>query len=200
MITVEQTPNPNALKFITKRAVMGERAPKFFKKETDYDDDTSPVAYTLFRIHGIEDVFLGSDFITVGKDPTVEWPLLKQPIIDIINDYDQMGDPWLIEDKKEWEVENIDLEAGSQNIDLEAGDKVNIEKQIIQLLDQRVRPAVAQDGGDIILHSFKDGVVYLEMFGACNGCPSSTATLKMGIENMLRHYIPEVNRVEAING
>ena len=193
MITVEQTPNPNALKFITKRFVMGDKAPKFFKKETDYDNDVSPVAYALFRVHGIDDVFLGSNFITVGKDPTVEWPLFKQPVIDIINDYDQMGDPWIIEDESKWSVEN-------ENINLEAGDKSDIEKQIIQLLDQRVRPAVAQDGGDIIFHSFKDGVVYLEMFGACSGCPSSTATLKMGIENMLRHYIPEVNRVEAVNG
>lgn len=191
MITIESTPNPNAIKFVTSRPVMGEGAPKFFKKETDYDNDQSPVAYSLFRVHGVDDVFLGSNFITVGKDPSVEWPLLKQPILEIIEDYDNTGDPFLIDDEAKWSVEN-------ENIDLDAGDKSDVEKQIIQLLDQRVRPAVAQDGGDIIFHSFKDGVVYLEMFGACSGCPSSTATLKMGIENMLRHYIPEVNRVEAV--
>ena len=195
MITIESTPNPNAIKFVTSRPVMGASAPKFFKKETDYDNDQSPVAYALFRVHGVDDVFLGSDFITVGKDPSVEWPLLKQPILEIIEDYDNTGDPFLIDEAPKWSVEK---EKEKENIDLDAGDKSEVEKQIIDLLDSRVRPAVAKDGGDIIFHSFKDGVVYLEMFGACNGCPSSTATLKMGIENMLRHYIPEVHSVEAV--
>jgi len=193
MITIESTPNPNAIKFVTSRPVLGESSPRFFKKETDYDNDQSPVVYALFRVHGVDDVFLGRDFITVGKDPSVEWPLLKQPILEIIEDYDNTGDPFVIDEDPKWSIEKE-----KENIDLDAGDKSEVEKQIIDLLDSRVRPAVAQDGGDIIFHSFKDGVVYLEMFGACSGCPSSTATLKMGIENMLKHYIPEVHSVEAV--
>lgn len=188
MITVESTPNPNALKFITSRDVTGSREPKFYKKEsfTEIAEDV-PVLDSLFEISGVTDVFFGSNFITVGKDPSVEWPLLKQPVIQVIDDYDKSGHQYFIETPKP-ACENINSDAGTSKV----------EKQIKHLLDERVRPAVAQDGGDIIFHSFEDGVVYLEMFGACSGCPSSTATLKMGIENMLRHYIPEVKGVQAV--
>jgi len=186
MIQTEPTPNPNALKFLPNVEVRGNKAPLFYKKDPSENPQAdAPVAYALFKIDGIQDVFFGSDFITVGKDDTVEWETIKTDIIETIR-YHSDG-PFVIEETKP-ACETINDDAGTDKI----------TKRIVQLLDDRVRPAVAMDGGDIIFHSFKDGTVYLEMYGACSGCPSSTATLKMGIQNMLRHYIPEVHTVEAV--
>jgi len=186
MIQTEQTPNPNALKFLPGREIRGSKSPLFYKKDPkDNPTEESPLAYDLFKIEGVQDVFFGSDFITIGKLDTIEWEDLKSSVISEIQNYHDK--PFIIEETKP-ACETINNDAGT--------DKVT--KRITQLLDERVRPAVAMDGGDIIFHSFDKGTVYLEMYGACSGCPSSTATLKMGIENMLKHYIPEVHTVEAV--
>ncbi len=186
MIRTELTPNPNALKFLLNKEVRGNKGPLYYKKDPQNNPEAdAPVAYALFKIDGVEDVFFGSDFITVSKNDATEWDKIKDDVMHTI-EYHDVG-PFVIEAVKP-ACDDINSDAGVSKV----------EKQIVHLLDQRVRPAVAQDGGDIIFHSFKEGVVYLEMHGACSGCPSSTATLKMGIENMLRHYIPEVNRVEPV--
>jgi|TARA_Y100000287_G_scaffold50485_1_gene39425 Fe-S cluster biogenesis protein NfuA len=186
IIQTEPTPNPNALKFLPNVEVRGNKSPLFYKKDPKGNPDAdAPVAYALFKINGIQDVFFGSDFITVGKNEATEWSEIKTEIIETIK-YHSSG-PFVVEAVKP-ACDEINSDAGL--------DKVT--KKIVHLLDERVRPAVAMDGGDIIFHDFKNGIVYLEMYGACSGCPSSTATLKMGIENMLRHYIPEVHSVEAI--
>ena len=189
-VVIEQTPNPNALKFVVSREVRGNKSPLFYKKDpkTNPTED-APLAYSLFQFNGVQEVFFGSNFITVGKDESVEWPEIRSEIMEVIRDYEESNHPFIIyEDVPSPSCETINDDAGA--------DKVT--KRIRHLLDERVRPAVAMDGGDIIFHSFDNGTVYLEMFGACSGCPSSTATLKMGIENMLRHYIPEVHKVEAV--
>ena len=189
MIYTEPTPNPNALKFVVNKEVRGNKPPLFYKKDPANNPEAdAPVAYALFKIDGIEDVFFGSDFITVGKSESIEWETIKDDIIHTI-EYHDVG-PFIIEKPQTVETRIGDLES--------IGETTDTVKQIISLLDAKVRPAVAMDGGDIIFHDFKDGTVYLEMHGACSGCPSSTATLKMGIENMLRHYIPEVHSVEAV--
>jgi len=186
MIQTEPTPNPNALKFLPNREVRGNKTPLFYKKDPQGNPkEDSPLANDLFKIQGIQDVFFGSDFITVGKDETVEWTDLRSSIIQEIQGH--ADTPFVIEQ----------LKPACETINADAGE-TKVTKKIVQLLDERVRPAVAMDGGDIIFHSFENGTVYLEMYGACSGCPSSTATLKMGIENMLRHYIPEVHTVEAL--
>jgi Fe-S cluster biogenesis protein NfuA len=186
MIQTEPTPNPNALKFLPNREVRGNKTPLFYKKDPQGNpSEDSPLAYDLFKLDGVQDVFFGSDFITVGKNDTVEWNNLRTSIIQEIQGY--ADKPFVIEETKP-ACETINADSGESKI----------TKQIVKLLDERVRPAVAMDGGDIIFHSFENGTVYLEMYGACSGCPSSTATLKMGIENMLRHYIPEVHTVEAV--
>jgi Fe-S cluster biogenesis protein NfuA len=186
MILTEPTPNPNAVKFLPGRTVLGTKQPKFFQKENEVPHE-APLVEQLFAIEGVKDVFFGSDFITVGKIDSYNWETIKKTILDTIDDYNNTGDAFVL-DKPEPACESINSDAGTSKV----------SKKIVQLINQRVRPAVAMDGGDILFHSFEDGVVYLEMYGACSGCPSSTMTLKMGIENMLRHYIPEVQRVEAV--
>jgi Fe-S cluster biogenesis protein NfuA len=145
----------------------------------------SPLAERLFAQAGVTGVFLGSDFITVTKDEESDWYQLKPAILGVIMEHLTSGQPVILASAAEGET-------GSEEEDDE------IVVQIKELLETRVRPAVAQDGGDIIFHDFADGIVYLHMQGSCSGCPSSTATLKAGIENMLRHYIPEVQEVRAI--
>ena len=186
IIQTEPTPNPNALKFLPNVEVRGNKTPLFYKKDPQNNPEAdAPVAYALFKIDGVQDVFFGSDFITVGKNDTVDWESIRSDIKETIIYH---GDgPFVIEAVKP-ACDEINSDAGTDKI----------TKKVKQLLDERVRPAVAMDGGDIIFHDFKDGTVYLEMYGACSGCPSSTATLKMGIENMLKHYIPEVHSVEAV--
>ena len=181
-IQTEQTPNPATLKFLPGRDVMGAGTADFPSAETA---SRSPLAERLFQIEGVEGVFLGSDFITVAKADDKDWYLIKPAILGVIMEHYTSGRPVLLESA---EAEGED----------EAGEDSEVVLQIKELLDTRVRPAVAQDGGDIIFRSYEDGIVYLVMQGACSGCPSSTATLKMGIENMLRHYIPEVVEVRPV--
>src|SRR5262245_2331668 len=179
-IQTEETPNPATLKFLPGRVVME-------KGTADFDGADkaarSPLAESLFRIEGIARVFLGSDFITVTKTDAKDWAVLKPQILGLILDHFSSNRPVVLSDAGA-------AAAGEEDDEIVA--------QIKDLLDTRVRPAVAQDGGDIIFHSFEDGVVYLHMQGSCSGCPSSTATLKMGIENMLRHYVPEVVEVRPV--
>ena len=181
-IQTESTPNPLTLKFIPGVPVL-ESGTAFF---TNVEDAAiSPLAVELFAVEGVTAVFLGSDFITVTKDDKSQWEILKAPLLTSIMDFFVAGKPVMLSGKKE--------AAASENID-----DSDLVKQIRELIDTRVRPAVAQDGGDIIFHGFEDGIVQLELHGSCSGCPSSTITLKNGIENMLKHYIPEVIAVEAV--
>ena len=183
-IQTEQTPNPATLKFLPGREVLGAATADF----RDADAATaSPLAERLFRIEGVTGVFLGSDFVTVSKAQDREWYLLKPAILGVIMEHFTAGRPVILADDALSDHEESVSEEDSE-----------VVAQIKELLDTRVRPAVAQDGGDIVFRGFDQGVVYLVMQGACAGCPSSTATLKMGIENMLRHYIPEVMEVRAV--
>lgn len=183
-IQTEQTPNPDTVKFLPGCEVTGRDGSYDFR-DADKAEKDSPLAARLFKIRGIAGVFLGSDFISVTKIPENDWFDLKATVLAAILDHFTHGFPVLT-------LENSDNGQKSDENDPE------IVKQIKILIDTRVRPAVAQDGGDIVFDSFEDGIVYLHMRGACAGCPSSTATLKSGIENMLRHYIPEVLEVRAV--
>lgn len=177
-IQTESTPNPATLKFLPGKNVL-ERGTADFREAKQAA--SSPLARILFAIDGVSGVFLGSDFITVTKSERFEWQTLKPHILAAIMDHFMTGLP---------AVDDAPMETtGVSALDTE------IVKQIRELIETRVRPAVAQDGGDITFERFEDGVVYLNLKGACAGCPSSTATLKSGIENMLKHYIPEVKEV-----
>jgi Fe-S cluster biogenesis protein NfuA len=184
-IQTEATPNPATLKFLPGKPVLPGGA-------RDYRDAgaaaESPLAQKLFAVRGVSGVFLGQDFITVTKAGG-EWQHLKPAILGLIMDHYLSGLPMLAGSAAQ-------NDAGSEEF-FEAGD-AEIVTTIKQLLDTRVRPAVAQDGGDITFHGFREGVVYLNMKGSCAGCPSSTATLKHGIENLLRHFVPEVSEVRAV--
>jgi Fe-S cluster biogenesis protein NfuA len=180
-IQTETTPNPATLKFLPGRDVMTSGTADFADREAAA---RSPLAERLFDVEGVTGVFLGSDFVTVTKSADKDWYVLKPAILGMIMEHFTSGRPMLRPEA-----------AGAA---AEAEDDDEIVAQIKELLDTRVRPAVAQDGGDIIFHGFEDGVVYLHMQGSCAGCPSSTATLKSGIENMLRHYVPEVQEVRAV--
>ena len=177
-IQTEQTPNPATLKFLPGRDVLGRGTADFPTAETAV---RSPLAQRLFEIEGVAGVFLGADFVTITKDGDRDWYLLKPSILGVIMEHFTAGRPVINET------------AADDNAAHEDDDE--IVAQIKELLDTRVRPAVAQDGGDITFQGFENGIVYLNMKGSCAGCPSSTATLKAGIENMLRHYIPEVVEV-----
>ena len=181
-IQTEQTPNPATLKFLPGKEVMVEGTADFRDAEAAA---RSPLAQRLFQVEGVEGVFLGSDFISVTKPEDKEWYLLKPAILGIIMEHFTAGRPVILEDQA-----GDEAEASEEDSEVVA--------QIKELLDTRVRPAVAQDGGDIVFRGFDQGIVMLTMQGACQGCPSSTATLKMGIENMLRHWAPtSMNRCPA---
>ena len=179
-IQTEDTPNPNTLKFLPGIAVMEKGTADFHKPK---DKIKSQLARMLFEVQGINRVFFGNDFISVSKDDKLDWDVLKPSILTCIMEHFSTGNP-IIDNDFKTENENSDNDS-------------EVVKQIKELIDQRVRPAVAMDGGDISFCSFDEGIVTLQMKGACAGCPSSTATLKMGIENMLKHYIPEVIEVKA---
>jgi Fe-S cluster biogenesis protein NfuA len=183
-IQTEQTPNPATLKFLPGRPVMTAGTANFTSEEAAR---VSPLAERLFGFPEVSGVFLGTDFITVTKTGESDWYQLKPAILAAIMEHFTAGRP----------VMQPGMEAGTAAATSEVEDD-EVVSQIKELLETRVRPAVAQDGGDIIFHDFEDGVVYLHMQGSCSGCPSSTATLKAGIENMLRHYIPEVVEVRAV--
>ncbi|NQV47151.1 MAG: NifU family protein [Rhodospirillaceae bacterium] len=181
-IQTEGTPNPSTLKFLPGCDVMGSGGTANFTAVADAG--RSPLAVRLFEAEGVDGVFLGDDFITVTKADDKDWETLKPMLLGAIMEHFTAGKP-VMEGTEAAADDEEDFADGS------------IEAQIKELIDTRVRPAVAQDGGDIIFHSFKAGVVTLSMQGACSGCPSSSMTLKSGIENMLKHYIPEVTEVVA---
>ncbi|UXU75312.1 MULTISPECIES: NifU family protein [unclassified Paracoccus (in: a-proteobacteria)] len=183
-IQTETTPNPATLKFLPGQTVLGSGTADFPSADAA---GASPLARRIFAVPGVTAVFLGSDFVTVTKDEASLWDHLKPSVLGAIMEHYQSGAPAL---------EQAAATAGGHNE--QDGPDAEIVKQIKELLDTRVRPAVAQDGGDITFHGFDRGVVYLHMQGACAGCPSSTLTLKMGIENLLRHYIPEVTEVRPV--
>ncbi len=183
-IQIETTPNPQTLKFLPEREVLESGAMEFVSREAA---KVSPLASALLANDGVNSVFFGKDFVSVTKNETSEWAHLKPFILSSILEFFQSGQPLVVEGEV----------AGNAHADHEGPDSEIVE-QIKQLLDTRVRPAVAQDGGDIVFHGFEKGIVYLHMRGACAGCPSATMTLKMGIENLLRHYIPEIAEVRAV--
>lgn len=186
-IQTEETPNPATLKFMPGREVMGAATPADFPNlETA---SASPLAQSLFKIAQVESVFLGSDFITITKGDA-EWQHLKPQLLTAIMDFFVSGLPIMNADAQMADAHADDSEAG--------GEDAEIIATIKELLDTRVRPAVAQDGGDIVFHSYENGLVKLHLRGACAGCPSSTATLKHGVENLLKHFIPVVTEVQAI--
>jgi Fe-S cluster biogenesis protein NfuA len=182
-IQTEETPNPATLKFIPDGQIVLENGTAEFKNQKSAATK-SPLALQLLEISGIEAIFFGRDFITVTKSEATEWSKIKAEILATIMDFYVSGKPVMFEQK------------ASEGIS-ESEDS-DIVKQIKELIEVKVRPAVAMDGGDIIFHSFEDGIVKLVLKGSCSGCPSSTITLKNGIENMLKHYVPEVESVEQV--
>jgi Fe-S cluster biogenesis protein NfuA len=184
-IETEATPNPATLKFLPGRDVMGARTADFATVDAA---ERSPLARALFTLPGVARVFLGGDFITVTKDDGESWQALKPQVLGAIMEHFVAG---------------RDMVEGAGDLPSDADEDVapedrEIVAQIKELIDTRVRPAVAGDGGDIVFRGYRDGIVRLHMQGACSGCPSSSATLKHGIENMLRHYVPEVQSVEQV--
>jgi Fe-S cluster biogenesis protein NfuA len=184
-IQTESTPNPATLKFLPGQSVLEAGTADF---PTADAAQKSPLARRIFDVDNVTGVFFGTDFVTVTKAEDAEWDHLKPAILGAIMEHFQSGAPVM-----EGEADTSGGHAEHE------GEDAEIVGQIKTLLDTRVRPAVAQDGGDITFHGFDRGVVYLHMQGACAGCPSSTLTLKMGIENLLRHYIPEVLEVRPVN-
>ncbi len=183
-IQTESTPNPATLKFLPGQTVLEAGTADFPSAE---GADASPLAERIFRVHGVSGVFFGHDFVTVTKSEGAEWDHMKPAILGAIMEHFQSGKPVM-----------LGAASAASGHAEHTGEDGEIVSQIKELLDTRVRPAVAQDGGDITFHGFERGVVYLHMQGACAGCPSSTITLKMGIENLLRHYIPEVTEVRPV--
>ncbi|MEM7427804.1 MAG: NifU family protein [Pseudomonadota bacterium] len=183
-IQTEATPNPATLKFIPGKPVL----PDDTRDYRDADEAAeSPLASRLFQVSGVTGVFFGSDFVTITKDDT-DWQHLKPAILGVIMEHYLSGAPVI----GDGAATGPDMAEDFDEADVEIVDTIK------DLLDTRVRPAVAQDGGDITFHGYRDGIVHLRMQGACAGCPSSTATLKHGIENLLRHFIPEVNEVRPV--
>ena len=185
-IQTEETPNPNTLKFIPGCDVYVDEYNGFPNTYLKNDNlDSSPLAKTLLLQDCVEGVFLGKDFISISKDESSDWAVLKPHILGAIMEHFVNNKPVILVD-------------GSKQEDVNIEDLDEVSKKIVEIINERVRPAVAQDGGDILFRSFEDGIVYLEMKGACSGCPSSTQTLKSGIENMLKFYVPEVKDVQQV--
>jgi len=181
-IQTEVTPNPSSLKFLPGKIVM-EKGTADFRNVVE--TKSSPLALNLFKIEGVDGVFFGSDFISITKSDNHEWQMLKTSISETIIKYYKSGAAIMLQEEQ-------NKTSTSNTEDNEAVIKIK------EILDTKVRPAVARDGGDITFQSFDNGIVYLQMKGSCSGCPSSTATLKAGIENMLKHYIPEVREVRPV--
>jgi Fe-S cluster biogenesis protein NfuA len=190
-IQTEITPNPNTLKFIPGHILLDKGS---------YDFDSidaaakSPLALRMFHVEGVTGVFIGEDFISITKAEDKDWDVLKPHILSDLMDHLVANKPVILENNDAQQAEDL----GEEKIDY-SEEEQKIVEEIKELLDSRVRPAVAVDGGDIIFNKFVNGVVYLKMRGACSGCPSSTVTLKNGIENMLRYYIPEVVEVKQVD-
>ena len=191
-IQTESTPNPNTLKFLPGREVLGRGVRDFASRDAA---EISPLADAIFETEGVTRVMLGDEFVSVTKNEESDWAHLKPFVLGAIMEHFVANRPVLIEGRALANDEDID-----EDDRVYEGDAAEIVEQIKELIDTRVRPAVAQDGGDITFHSWdhEAGVVKLHMKGACAGCPSSTMTLKQGIQNMLRHYVPEVRAVEQV--
>lgn len=187
-IQTEPTPNPQVLKFLPGQDVVLGGAREFISVEEA--EGICPLAVKLLGVEGVVSVFLGKDFISVTKAGQREWLMLKPAILGAIMEQFTGNDPVIVD------AEIVDGSGGAAPSSDEDDDEVVV--QIKALLDERVRPAVARDGGDVVYHSFEDGVLFLEMRGACSGCPSASATLKMGVENMMRHFVPEVSEVRQV--
>ena len=189
LIETEPTPNPATLKFMPGRAVMGAGTRDF---ATHDEAEPSPLASALFSLGDVEGVFFGSDFVSVTAAPGVEWRQLKPRVLEVLLDHFASGAPLFTGNGAG------EIAIGADETFPEDPADAEIVEQIKDLIDTRVRPAVAQDGGDIVYRGFDKGTVFLAMHGACSGCPSSTATLKNGIEGLLKHYVPEVIDVRAV--
>ncbi|MDC2970166.1 NifU family protein [Candidatus Pelagibacter sp.] len=177
-VQTEITPNPNSLKFLPGKIVSNKGSFEVTKK----DSINNELVKNLLSVNGVQGIFLGKDFISINKRNETPWEEIKHIVISLINDFYSSGKEFVID--KNFNDDDKNLE--------------DIEKRIIQLLDQKIRPAVAKDGGDIKFKEFNDGIVKVQLQGSCSGCPSSTMTLKQGVQNLLCHYIPEVKGVEAI--
>tara|TARA_B100000424_G_scaffold258652_1_gene240744 strand:+ start:778 stop:1317 length:540 start_codon:yes stop_codon:yes gene_type:complete len=177
-VQTEITPNPNSLKFLPGKIVSNNGSFEITKE----DNINNELVKNLLSINGVQGIFLGKDFISINKSNETPWEEIKHIVISLINDFYSSGKEFVIDKNLNEDDRNLE----------------DIEKRIIQLLDQKIRPAVAKDGGDIKFKEFNDGIVKVQLQGSCSGCPSSTMTLKQGVQNLLCHYIPEVKGVEAI--
>ena len=177
-VQTEVTPNPNSLKFLPGKKVSNSGPYEITKKDGIEND----LVRNILSVNGVEGIFLGKDFISVNKNDLIKWDDIKHIVISLINDFYSDGKEFV-----------IDKDAEEPKIDLG-----EIEQKIVKILDEKIRPAVARDGGDIKFKEFKDGVVKVELQGSCSGCPSSTMTLKQGVQNLLCHYLPEVKEVVAV--
>ena len=177
-VQTEITPNPNSLKFLPGKSVSNNGSFEITQK----DQTNNELVKNLLSINGVEGIFLGKDFISINKYDDISWDEIKHIVISLINDFYSSG--------KECVVENTLIE-NNENLK-------DIEKKIVKILNEKIRPAVAKDGGDIKFKEFKDGIVKVQLQGSCSGCPSSTMTLKQGVQNLLCHYLPEVKKVEAL--
>ena len=177
-VQTEVTPNPNSLKFLPGKKVSNSGPYEITKKE----DMKNELVRNILSINGVEGIFLGHDFISVNKNEKIQWDEIKHIVISLINDFYADGKEFVID----------------ENIKEEDLDLSEIEKKIVKILEEKIRPAVARDGGDIKFKEFKDGIVKVQLQGSCSGCPSSTMTLKQGVKNLLCHYLPEVKEVVAI--
>ena len=177
-IQTEKTPNPNSLKFLPGKTVSNSGPYEI----TNKDDIQNELVRNILSINGVLRVFLGKDFISVNKNDSIKWEEIKHIVISLINDFYSDGREFVID----------------ENLQIQSNDLNEIENRIVKILDEKIRPAVARDGGDIKFKEFKDGIVKVQLQGSCSGCPSSTMTLKQGVQNLLCHYLPEVKEVVAI--
>ena len=177
-IQTEITPNPNSLKFLPGKKVSNSGPYEITSKE----DSENVLVRNILAVNGVEGIFLGEDFISVNKNDLTKWEDVKHIVISLINDFYSEGKEFVIDENLKEQNSNLD----------------EIEQKIVKILDEKIRPAVARDGGDIKFKEFKDGVVKVQLQGSCSGCPSSTMTLKQGVQNLLCHYLPEVKEVVAI--
>ena len=193
MINTEHTPNPDTLKFLPGKKVSEVGPVEFLKSSKNI---SVPLANKILSLEGVSMVFFGEDFITVKKEKSLNWDNLKHNIISEINHYYSQGNSVII--KKITKNSLTDSKPNDLKTDSKPNDSNEIVNKINEVLDSKVRPAVARDGGDITFKSFKDGIVTVELKGSCSGCPSSIMTLKQGVQNLLCHYIPEIKSVEAV--
>ena len=191
LIEIEKTPNPATRKFLPGRIVMQSGGRDFPNADAA---DASPLAEALFATGMVDGVYFGRDFVSVSAAPTVEWDQLEPDVLSILLDHFMLDAPLF----RQGSAAGIDVAAEEAPAIEEDPADADIIDQIKELLDTRVRPAVAQDGGDIVYRGYKNGTLYLGMQGACSGCPSSTVTLKRGVESLIKHYVPEVETIEAI--